>query len=259
MRNTLTVVKPKEQPQTTELINPLTELWEIKLLYGRRPDYSTPTYAVRLTTRLEGNSSKSYLVIDLEDYFDTFVRELNVFGHMLKSDFHRVIHYVQQLKVKGVFTRVDNLLDAMNGVTDQDEGNAFYDIVADAICGDIDRFPTISSDSYVHGESPGVRMDTEFYLNKYGTPIGVTTDFLFDLFELEGSNKSNRLLEISRAWRDSGLLLVKNKQNRLQENVKPNLNSGVVKRLYIFSLKTLIANQNMNLPNFTDANAPANS
>ncbi|XID95616.1 hypothetical protein ACF3MZ_14320 [Paenibacillaceae bacterium WGS1546] len=260
MRNTLTVVKPKEQAETTELINPLADLWEIELLFGRHPDYSTATYAVRFTTRLEGNASKSYLVIDLEDHFNTYVRELNVFGFMLQSDFHRAIHYIQQLKVKGIFTRVDNLLEAMNGTTDQDEGNAFYDILADAVCGDIDRFPSINSDAYKHGESPGVRIDTEFYVSKYGTPVvAVTSEYLYELFELSGNNKVNRLLEIGRAWRDSGLILVKNKQGRLQEDVKPNLNSKVVKRFYILSLEALFANQGLSMPEFTDADAPENT
>jgi hypothetical protein len=45
-----------------------------------------------------------------------------------------------------------------------------------------------------------------------------------------------RLLEIARGWREQGQLLVKNKQARLQEPVKPNISSKEVKRFYIFKI-----------------------
>jgi len=259
MRNTLTVIKPKEQPSTSELINPVSSLWSVELLYGKHPNFSEKTYAVRLTTKLIGGAARCYLVLDLDDNIDAYVRELNVFGHITRADYYRLLSYVHDLKINGVFTQVENLLDYINGITDQDEGNAYYDIVADAVCSDIERFPTISSDSYVHGESPGVRMDTEFYHAKYDTPIAVSSEYLYDVFQLEGTNKGNRLLEIARSWRDANLLQVKNKTGRLQEEVKPNPNSKVVKRLYIFSLKALFTNQGMSMPEFADADASENS
>lgn len=44
--------------QASEMPNPVAALWEIELLYGKHPNYTESTYAVKLTTKLEGSASK---------------------------------------------------------------------------------------------------------------------------------------------------------------------------------------------------------
>lgn len=233
------VKEGKSRPITRneELVNPVEDLWDIELLYGRHPQFSVPTYGVRLKTKLEGGASKCYLVIELEEKFDVIVRELNVFGVMQSADFHRVIEYVKQLKIQGIFTRVPNLQTAMENVVDADEGLELFELVKDAVLSDPDSFPPISSDGYRHGEDMGVRLDTEQYVEKYGpNAVGITTEALLDILQLDGGMKHARLLEIVRGWRDLGVLLKRSKQPRLQEPLKPNISSKEVKRFYIFRI-----------------------
>ncbi|GAA3403432.1 hypothetical protein GCM10020370_19130 [Paenibacillus hodogayensis] len=73
--------------QTKEMANPVADLWEIELLYGKHPLYTESTYGVRFTTKLEGGASKCFLVIDLRDRFDEYLRDLNVFGSMEKPSY----------------------------------------------------------------------------------------------------------------------------------------------------------------------------
>lgn len=226
--------------QAKEMVNPVADLWDIELLYGKHPSYSENTYAVNFTTKLEGNASKCFLVIDLRDKFDEYLRDLNVFGVLEKPDFHRVIDYVKQLKVKGIFRRVPNLLSIIEGSASTDDSLELFEMIVDAVLSDPDAFPTISSDEYKHGASSGIRLDTEQYVEKYGrNAVGITTEALLDILNLEGSTKSVRFMEITRGWREQGFLLKLSRQSRLQEPVKPNISSKEVKRFYIFRIDAL--------------------
>jgi hypothetical protein len=221
-------------------INPVEALWVIDLLYGKHPGYSELTYGVCFTTRLEGNAQKCYLVVELRERFDEFLRELNVFGSMEKAEFHKVIDYVKHLKINGIFKRVPNLLTVMEGAASVDESFELFAMVEDGVLGNPDSFPTVTSDDYKHGESSGVILDTEQYLSKFGpSAVGITSEALFEILGLDGSTKTLRLLEIARGWREAGLLLKVTKQARLQESVKPNVSSKDVKRLYIFRINGL--------------------
>lgn len=238
----LQVVKVRKEAdvRVDELVNPVADLWEIELLYGRHPSYTESTYAVRLTTKLEGGASKCYLVIDLRERFDEFLRDLNIFGVMEKSEFHRVIDYIRELKIRGYFTRVQNLQSAMESSADADESFELYEMVVDAVLSDPDAFPTISSDGYRHGASSGVILDTEQYIAKYGAKaVAITTESLMEILDLDGGTKSVRFTEITRGWREQGLLLKQSRQARLQEPVKPCVSSKEVKRFYIFRLDDL--------------------
>lgn len=226
--------------QVGELINPVSDLWEIELLYGKHPSYTESTYAVRFKTKLEGGASKCFLVIDLRERFDEFLRELNVFGVMEKADFHRVIDYVKELKIRGIFTRVPNLLTVMENSADADESLELYGMVVDAVLSDPDAFPTITSDAYKHGVSSGVVLDTDQYKAKYGeNAVAITTEALLDILDLDGGTKNVRFMEIIRGWREQGLLLKQCRQARLQEPIKPNISSKEVKRFYIFRIDGL--------------------
>lgn len=226
--------------ESKNMLNPVENLWRIELLYGKHPDYTELTYAVNFTTKLEGTASKCFLVIDLRERFDQHLRDLNVFGALERDEFHKVIDYVKYLKINGIFRRVPNLLEEMEGSAGMDESLELFEMVTDGILSDLDSFPSISSDAYKHGISAGVLLDTEQYVEKYGeNAVGVTPEFLFETLSLEGSTKNVRLLEIARGWREQGQLLVKNKQTRLQEPVKPNVSSKEVKRFYIFKLDEL--------------------
>lgn len=237
----LTLVKERgvvNKPKLQE--NPVADLWEIELLYGKHPLYTENTYAVIFKTRLEGNASKCYLVIELRERFDEILRELNVFGELDKVGFHKSIDYVRHLKVNGQFTRVPNLLTVMEGAVGVCESLELFETVVDCVLNDRDAFPTISSDAYKHGESTGIILDTDQYVEKYGSgAVGITTEALYEMLSLEGSTKNARLLEIARGWRDQELLLHKTKQNRLQEPIKPNISSKAVKRFYIFRIDGL--------------------
>ncbi|MNC70605.1 hypothetical protein D3C75_1214340 [compost metagenome] len=106
---------------------------------------------------------------------------------------------------------------------------------------DPDAFPTISSDDYKHGVSSGVILDTAQYLEKYGeNVVGITTEALMEILGLEGSTKGIRFTEIARGWREAGYLLKLSRQPRLQEPVKPNINSKEVRRFYIFKMHQLV-------------------
>lgn len=226
--------------QAKEMANPVADLWEIELLYGKHPSYSENTYAVNFTTKLEGNASKCFLVIDLRDRFDEYLRDLNVFGVLEKSDFHRVIDYVKHLKINGIFRRVPNLLSVIEGSASTDDSLELFEMIVDAVLSDPDAFPTISSDEYKHGASSGIRLDTEQYVEKYGrNAVGITTEALLDILNLEGRTKSVRFMEITRGWREQGFLLKLSRQSRLQEPVKPNISSKEVKRFYIFRIDAL--------------------
>ncbi|MEF2969114.1 hypothetical protein V3851_25350 [Paenibacillus sp. M1] len=229
------------ETEVPELPERISALWSVELLYGKHPAFSTSTYCVKLTTKLEGNASKCYLVIDLRDRFEEFLRELNIFGVMEKADFHKVIDYVTQLKIKGVFRRVANLLDVIEGTAENSEGYELFDVVSEAIINDLDSYPTISSDQYKHGSSAGVILDTEQYITKYGeNAVGITTEALIEILELESSSTRNvRLTEITRSWKELGLLLKLSKQSRLQEPVKPWISSKDVKRFYILKIDAI--------------------
>lgn len=237
----LTVVKSREVASApSRMMNPVENLWSIELLYGKHPDYTELTYAVNFTTKLEGNASKCFLVIDLRERFEEYLRDLNVFGSLERNELHSVIDYIKYLKINGIFRRVQSLLEEMEGSASRDESFALFEMVVDSIKSDLDVFPSISSDAYKHGVSAGVRLDTDQYVEKYGeNAVGVTAEFLFETLSLEGSTKNVRLLEIARGWREQGQLLIKNKQARLQEPVKPNISSKEVKRFYIFKIDGL--------------------
>lgn len=223
-----------------EMVNPVADLWEIELLYGKHPSYTENTYAVKFTTKLEGRASKCFLVIDLRERFDEFLRDLNVFGSMEKNELHKAIDYVKYLKINGIFRRVPNLLAEMEGSASLDESLELFEMVCDAVINDPDAFPTISSGAYQHGVSSGVILDTDQYVSKYGVnAVGVTTEALQEILGLEGSTKNVRLLEIARGWKEQGLLLKKSRQARLQEPVKPNISSNEVKRFYIIRIDAL--------------------
>lgn len=230
----------KLEIRTDELVNPVANLWEIELLYGKHPSYTENTYAVKFKTKLEGRASKCFLVIDLRERFDEFLRELNVFGVMEKAEFHRAIDYVKELKIRGIFTRVPNLLTVMENSADADESLELYGLVVDAVLSDPDAFPTITSDAYKHGISSGVVLDTDQYKEKYGeNAVAITTEALFDILDLDASTKNTRFMEIIRGWREQGLLLKQSRQARLQEPIKPNISSKEVKRFYIFRIDGL--------------------
>lgn len=226
--------------RVSEMANPVEALWEIELLYGKHPSYTESTYAVKLTTKLEGGASKCFLVIDLRDRFDEFLRELNVFGSMEKAELHQTIDYVKHLKINGLFRRVPNLLTEMEGSADADESLELYHMVVDAVLSDPDAFPTVSSDAYKHGVSSGVILDSEQYVAKYGdNAVAITTEALMEILDLDGGTKSVRFTEITRGWREQGVLLKLSRQARLQEPVKPNISSKEVKRFYIFRIDEL--------------------
>jgi hypothetical protein len=238
----LQVVKERKNAvvQVSEVANPVEALWEIELLYGKHPSYTESTYAVKFTTRLEGGSSKCFLVIDLRERFDDFLRDLNVFGSMEKAELHQTIDYVKHLKINGLFRRVPNLLAEMEGSAGADESLELFQLVVDAVLSDPDAFPTVSSDAYKHGVSSGVILDSEQYVEKYGeNAVGITTEALMEILDLDGGTKSMRFSEITRGWREQGALLKLSRQSRLQEPVKPNISSKEVKRFYIFRIDEL--------------------
>lgn len=238
----LTLVKERSNanPNPKEVINPVADLWDIELIYGKHSDFSELTYGVRYTTRLEGNASKCYLVVELREKFEEVLKELNVFGAIEKAELHKSIDYIKYLKIKGVFTRVPNLSAAMEGAASADESLELFGMIEEAILNNTEAFPTISSDEYKHNDSLGVILDSEQYTIKYGAnAVGITTEGLLEILGLEGNTKNVRLTEIARGWKEQGLLLHKTRQSRLQEPIKPQMSSKEVKRFYIFRVEGL--------------------
>ncbi|UFJ40402.1 hypothetical protein LOK74_20590 [Brevibacillus humidisoli] len=199
--------------QVSEMANPVEALWEVELLYGKHPAYTENTYAVKFTTKLEGHASKCFLVIDLRDRFDEFLRDLNVFGSMEKVELHQTIDYVKYLKINGIFRRVPNLLSEMEGSAGADESLELFSLVADAVLSEPDAFPTVSSDAYKNGVSSGVILDSEQYAEKYGeNAVGITTEALLEILDLDGGTRDARFKEIARGWLEQGLLLKRSNQ-----------------------------------------------
>jgi hypothetical protein len=233
------VKQPKEmidsQPQ--DIVNPVEALWDIELLYGKHPDYSKLTYAVNFITKLEGHDAQCFLLIDLRDRFEEYLRELNVFGSMEKNEFHKVIDYVTQLKNRGLFRRVPNLVSVIEGSASSLESQELYELVGEAVQNDPEAYPTVSSNWYQHGVHAGVILDTEQYVTKYGQAIGITTEALLEIVNVDAATKNTRFLEIIRGWQESGVLLKKSKSPRLQEQIKPREDAKEVKRFYVFRME----------------------
>ncbi|QSO50160.1 hypothetical protein JZ785_14395 [Alicyclobacillus curvatus] len=225
-----------DSKKTSEIVNPVATLWDIELFYGKHPNYTECTYSVNFTTKLEGHASRCYLVIDLREHFDEYLRELNVFGSIEKSELHKTIEYIKQLKINGIFKRVPNLLSVMEGKAGSDESLELFELVMEAVQSDPDAFPSVSSNLYKHRVSSGVVLDTDQYITKYGHgALAITTEALLEILNLdEGSTKSIRFMEITRGFLANGYLLKRNRGPRLQEPIRPNLYSKEVKRFYVF-------------------------
>jgi hypothetical protein len=102
------------------------------------------------------------------------------------------------------------------------------------------RYNFTGDSGYKHGVSSGVILDTEQYTAKYGEDaVGITTEALLEILNLDCSTKSVRFMEITRGWLEQGFLLKQSRQSRLQEPVKPNISSTDVKRFYIFRVDAL--------------------
>ncbi|MGO4498601.1 hypothetical protein AB4114_22230 [Paenibacillus sp. 2RAB27] len=232
----LEVIESPEAPK-----NPVAELWNIELLYGKHPAYSHATYAASFTTRLAGGASCCFLVIELRDRFEEFLHDLNVFGVMERADFMKVVDYIKMLKIKGIFREVPDLLQAINGEgADSSESLELFELVAESILNEIESYPTVTSDEYKNS-SPGIILDTDSYRNKYGAYVaGVTTETLYEILGLENNHQNaKRLQEIVRTWAKMGKLIKKSSQNRLQEAIRPNINSKEVKRFYLLKVDGL--------------------
>lgn len=243
MKKQLEVVTPitPTRPTATQqpLINPVADLWEIELLYGRHNNFSELTYAAEFKTKLVGGASRCFLVIEMRERFEEFLYDLNVFGVMERSMFLKAIDYVIQLKIRGIYREVPDLLIAINGQADNSESQVLYEHVTASILSDIESYPTISSNQYRSGSNPGVILDIDQYTVKYGSEVvGVSSETLYEILGFEPSSRNaKRIQEITRSWHRQGYLVKKSPQPRLQEAIRPNADSKDVKRFYLFKIE----------------------
>jgi len=234
--NNVRVLESKQEAKSADLINPVEALWNIELLYGKTYQYSELTYGLYMQTKLVGAAARCYLVIDLVEDFDRILRELNIFGAIERTELMRVIDYAKQLKIKGVYRPVPDLMPFIDGQSDGSEGQEFYRLVVDYIQENDSLFPTVSSGLYSTTQSLGVVLDTENYVRKFGeSVVGVSSEALYEILELESVN-SKRLIEITRSWQQAGWLVKKNGQSRLQEAIRPVQDEATVKRFYLIKL-----------------------
>lgn len=186
-----------------------------------------------MQTKLVGGASRCYLVIDLVEDFDRILRELSVFGAIERTELLRVIAYAKQLKIRGVYRPVPDLMPFIDGRSDGGEGQELCRLVVDYIVENPSLFPTVSSGLYSATQSLGVVLDTESYIRKFGeSVVGVTSEALYEILELESGN-SKRLVEITRSWQQAGWLVKRSNQSRLQEAIRPIADVAEVRRFYL--------------------------
>ncbi|XID95442.1 hypothetical protein ACF3MZ_13395 [Paenibacillaceae bacterium WGS1546] len=221
--------------------NPVEDLWHITLLYGKHPSYSKLTYAVRFQTKLIGGDSSTYLFIELTDRFEEILSDLNVYGVMSRNQLMKTIDYVTQLKIKGIFTEVSQLLDAIQQDAEGDESHELFQTVASTVIDEVELYPMVTSDDYTNA-SPGVILNSNGYIQKFGRDVvALSSETLYDLLGLENNHQNaKRLQEIARAWSRSGYLIKRNGQSRLQEQVRPKASSNEVKRFYLLKIEGLL-------------------
>lgn len=212
--------------------NPVSDLWDIRLLYGKHQRFSKPTYAVYFQTKLFGEDHCTILHIDLLENEKKALRELNVFGHMSESSFIQVLDYIIFLKVSGNFEQVDDLTAYSEDRASVAESFELFERVRDSILDDLDAFPLLSSEEYNPQSCSGVLLDTEQYVSRYGEgAVGVSPEFLVDLLDLSHT----RVVEVARRWREQGWLLKSNRETRLQEAIKLSISTNI-KRFYVLKI-----------------------
>lgn len=235
-KNNVRVFESKQESKSADLINPVEALWNIELLYGKHYQYSELTYGLHMQTKLVGGASRCYLVINLVEDFDRILKELSVFGAIERAELLRVIDYAKQLKIRGVYRPVPDLMPFIDGKSDGGEGQELYRNVVDYIVENPSLFPTVSSGLYSSTQSLGVVLDTESYKRKFGeSVVGVSSDALYEILELENGN-SKRLVEITRSWQQAGWLVKKSNQSRLQEAIRPIADVAEVRRFYLLRI-----------------------
>ncbi|SFL20867.1 hypothetical protein SAMN03159341_10416 [Paenibacillus sp. 1_12] len=242
-QKTLTETRSTEKHK--ELVNP-AEHFDIKLLYGRHPAYSKSTYAVQFTSRLEGRDSSCYLEVELREKFEEHLKELCVFGEISRTELLKVADYVKQLKIQGVFERVPDLLQAIEGQADISESQELYDLAVESIVEDLAAYPTVTSDHYRHGVSSGVILDSDPLRRRFGSEVvGITTESVYEIIGLEPSPQNKvRLQEVIKAWYSMGYI-IKRSKDRWQEAFRPNESIKDAKRFYLLKVEGL--NEHLNV------------
>lgn len=242
-------IKMSEKPKrgrAKEVHNPVSDLWNVTLYYGKHPDFTPLTYAVRFQTKLIGGASNTYLVLGLNERIHEILTELNVYGVITRSELSKTIDYVNELKAQGIYTEVPRLMDVMNNDAESDESRELHQQVCDCVWDDIERYPLATTDDFTE-RSPGVLLNSEKYIQKFGRDVvALTSESLFDMLGLEmDSQNAKRLQEIARAWHRLGLLIKHNRQDRLQEQIRPRVSSKDTKRLYLLKFEGLFNKLNI--------------
>ena len=225
--------------------NPVQGLWVLALLLGSIPGRNTKIYAVRFTSTLAGNYSRTSLEVDLYEKPKEELRELNFIGVMERRVFTQVLEYVKFLKLNGIFESVDSLLPYLDPDAGEMESQKLYEELEDAIFSDLDMFPTVSSGMYERGVSDGVILDTQEYITKYelrdgAGAVAVTTEFVKDILGLE-ETRGIRYLETTRSWLKNGYLLKRDKGKRLQDVVYHGPDRDKKQRFFIIWIPELQA------------------
>lgn len=235
------MLEPKQIAKSAGLINPVENLWTVELLRGRHFLHSEPTYGLHMRSKLVGEFSKCYLLVDIQpDSMSDILYSLNIFGHLERVDLMRVLEYAKQLKINGIYRDVPDLLPHLESYANDIEGSELHIQVMEYILDNPGLFPSISSGGYTL-QSLGVYLDTDSYIKRYGAHIfGITTEALVDILGLEGDYRK-RLIEITRSWLKSGLLVKRSGQSRLQESIRPLESSREIKRFYLLKVTGLDA------------------
>lgn len=234
------IVAPAESvPSTQAPRNPVEDLWHITLLYGKHPSYTKLTYAVRFQTKLVGGDSDTFLFTEFtdQDRFDKILTELNVYGVMTRNQLMKTIDYATQLKIKGIFTEVPQLLEAIQQDAEGDESHELFQMVSHTVLDEIELYPLATTDDFT-SLSPGVILNSDGFIKKYGHDVvGLTSESLYEMLGLENNyQNAKRLQELTRAWQRLGYLIKRNGQSRLQEQIRPKATGKEVKRMYLLKV-----------------------
>lgn len=228
------------QKETVHLVNPVEDLWNVELLYGRHHSFSEPTYGLYMKSKLIGEGSRCFLLVDIHlETIDDILYTLNVFGLIERKEFLRVLDYAKQLKRHGVFRGVPDLLPYIEGEAHDHEGEELYQLMREYVIENIHMFPSVMHNMYEAGQYLGVELDSDVYIKKYGSNIvGVTTEAIIEALALEGNTKT-RIIEITRSWLKLGVLIKRSSQSRLQESIRPCEDSREIKRFYLLHIEGL--------------------
>ncbi|WP_096202924.1 hypothetical protein [Bacillus sp. FJAT-45350] len=223
------------------------DLYNVRLLRGKHPNFTKETYVVLFESNLAGNYVNSYLLHELSknEVSNSTAAEafadLEVSGYITRQIFSDMVTYANFLKLHGEFEQVENLIPYLGDACDSSESLDNLKQFENYILANLENIPHLSNGTFDPKSHGAVILDREETVEKYdGVSVGVTKNTLMNLF-IEGydeSGKSNdnhlngRLKAIIKGWIAKGICISKTTGRNQEVIYKPSKEIGSVK-LYV--------------------------